>query len=132
MKNTFKTLVSLMILATGISSCEKPQPDEPGNNTEQHNVKYEIKTTDSISVSMTVSYFGDITENNNERHITTPWFKEVNVQEDWPYLSLLGTIDEVDWHKTTVIGNIYYNNQLVASDTCNYPSVSIHVLYNPH
>ncbi len=128
MKNTFKTLVGLLFVAASISSCNKPQIEET-DYTEQYDVKYEIKTIDSVSVSMTVGYFGDIYE-NHENRIMTPWHKEVNVQEDWPYLSLSGTIDEADWHKTTVIGNIYYNNELVASDTCKYPRVGILVLYN--
>ena len=118
MKNIIKKAALLLFIGLGATSCHKPEnPIVEEQPTNTPNIRYELKTIDSIPIEIEISYMGILNEPNNERIITTPWSKEVFIEEEINYIYLMGNTTENYWNKTRIIGNIYESGKLVATDT---------------
>lgn len=132
MKNIIKKAALLLFIGLSATSCHKPEnPIVEEQPTNTPNIRYEFKTIDSIPVDLYISYTGILTENDNNRIITTPWTKEIYLDDEIELIYLIGTAEENSWNKTRIIGNIFDGGKLVATDTTTYTN-SIYLNYYRH
>lgn len=132
MRNIIKKAALLLFIGLGATSCHKPEnPIVEEQPTNTPNIRYEFKTIDSIPVELYITYTGRLTENDNNHIITTPWTKEVYLGDEIEHIYLIGTAEENSWNKTRIIGNIFDDGKLVATDTTIYTN-SIYLIYIRH
>ena len=128
MKNIIKKAALLLFIGLGATSCHKPEnPIVEEQPTNTPNIKYEFKTIDSIPIEIEISYMGILNEPNNERIVTTPWSKEMYIEEEINYIYLMCSATENYWNKTRIIGSIYDGGKLGATDTT--PFIHTNTIY---
>ena len=127
MKNIIEKAAMLLFIGLIATSCHKPE--NPIVEEQTPNIRYEFKTIDSIQVELIISYTGILLETNKDKTITTPWVKEVYLEDDISQIYLIGTATENSWNKTRIIGNIFIDNNLVATDTTTQTN-SIYLIYH--